>query len=569
MISNFPQTIQTSIVENFFFGEADAKDDSQLEMCHVPTSAISDFLENQKDIVLGYRGAGKSAMVRLVEKKIFQFKESDNASHIIVVLDEEYDYRTIQNHLQTNILKNQKQIDVIRAVWEILIAYKIMLALKEDINDDDHTLRTYITEIEVILGFTEPKVGLINIILSHKKKIGIKIDTFHPNIIDTYIGIEPTNNATESTGIEILRIGTYKKYLDRLLKERNKKIYILVDRLDEFAINDDYVTQKMLLQELLSIQRTYREKYQRIKLKLFFRTDLFEQLDFNSLGADKIQSRSITLSWQPTDIKRFIAQRIGVNLLKSLEMDGFNFNIDADSYFVLSKDLSLLKESKAIRNFDIFKKSNWSKLKFYWKVIARKYQPNAGRLTNSMDLVHADIITSIFPKEIDHKKISGENQTIELFKFLDTHLQFSHKQTTPRAVLVFLNLCLQRVKQYYKDNPEIKEITRDIDGNFPLFLKVSILQAYEDFHLQSWKVQYQFAKEWRPLVGTIEKFAPIGNFSFREFKKKSNVDDVKARQFLAFSTHTGLVRCKNDSDRLEDRLYELPILFRKCSTICT
>lgn len=506
-------------------------------------------------------------MVRLLDEKIFHFKEVDENDARIVVLDEEFDYRSFKNHLERHALKDQKSIDVVRAVWEILIIYRALLSARDTIDNNDSTLKAHINEIEVALGLAEKKIGLVEILISTKKKVGLKFDTMHPNIVDAYIGVEPSTDSTHTEGAAILRIGEYRKYLERFLLERKKKIFLLVDRLDDFVANEDYTTQKMLLQELLSTQRTYREKCQFIRVKLFFRTDLFEKLDLTALGPDKVRSRCINLNWRPSDIKRFLAQRTGMNILKTLEMGGFEFQIDEDSFFVQREDLALLKESKSLAKFDVLNKSHWSKFMFLVKLALRKRQPNAGRLTNSMDVLHSDIITSIFPREVEHKKANGEVQSLELFKFLDTHLQFSHGQTTPRAVLLFLNLCLQKLKQYYEDNPDIKELDKDENNEFPLFVKIIMPIAYQEFHAQSWDIQYQWSKEWRNLISVVEKFAITGNFTFNDFKKKSNTNDSKSAQFLAFSSHTGLIKCRNDKDALEDRVYELPILFRKCTVI--
>jgi predicted nucleic acid-binding Zn finger protein len=565
MINNFPNTIKSNIIENFQFGEADAKDDKLLEKCYVPTSAISEFLEDHKDIVLGYRGAGKSAMVRLIDEKIFHFKDVEKNDAIIVVLDEEFDYRSFRNHLQRNSLKDQKEIDLVRAVWEILIIYKALIATRDCIDKSDSTLINNINEIEVSLGLAEKKIGLVEILMSTKKKVGLKFDTLHPNIVDAYVGIEPTTDSNNTNGAAILRLGEYRKYLERLLNENNKKIFILVDRLDDYVANEDYETQKILLQELLATQRIYREKCQRIRVKLFFRTDIFERLDLTALGPDKVISRCISLSWRSADIKRFLAQRTGINLLRTLEMSGFVFKIDEDSYFVQREHLALLKESKSLQSFDPLNKSHWSKLIFLVKVLLRKQQKNAGRLTDSMDLLHSEMITSVFPREVEHKRANGEIQKIDIFKFFDTHLQFSHGQTTPRSVLLFLNLFLQKARQYYSDNPDIKELSKDKNNEFPLFVKVIMPRAYAEFQKQSWNIQYQLSKDWKNLTSIIEKLSEIGVFTFKEFKKRANIDDTKASQFLAFITHTGLIKCRNEKDRHEDRIYELPILFRKCS----
>lgn len=569
MIKNLPNTISTSIVRAFSFGDADARDDQLLKNCHVPTSAISELIQDHKDIVLGYRGTGKSAIVRLFEEGIFSFKKGANEQHTVLVLDEEFDYRAVRNHLQQNALKDQKPEDLCRAVWEVLIIYRVMTSIRSAIDDSDATLREYINEIEVLLGVANKKTSLVDILLSHKKKVGIKFDTFHPNIVDTYIGIEPSPEAATNGSPTVLKIGDYRKYTDRLLKEKDLKIYVLFDKLDDFVIHDDYETQKLLLQELLGAQRTYREKSQQIRIKIFFRTDLFERLDLRQFGADKIFARCINLTWKSADIKRFIAQRLGHNLLKNIPLPGFEFQIDKDRFFILRDELSLLEESKSLKKFNPLKKSHWEKLIFLVGIELRKKQTNEGRLTDAMDVIHEEIITSILPRELTHRKLSGEEAQIDIFKFLDSHLQFSHGETTPRAVLLFLDLCLVKLNEYYQQNSDLREITKDANGEFPLFVRVAISRAYREFHLQCWKIQYQWAQDWAPLVSSVEKFAHIGSFAFADFKKKANIDDADARQFLAFSTHTGLLKCSNEHDRLEERRYELPILYRKYAGMTT
>lgn len=564
MITNLPEKISTKVIDGFMFGDAEAKDDQLLRNCHVPTAAIEELLQEQKDIVLGYRGTGKSAMVRLFQEGIFSFKlESGYKSHL-VVLDEEFDYRSIRNHLSQNALKDQKNEDVCRAVWEILVIYRVMTAARDQTGTSDPTLRAHINEVEVLLGLASQKNNVFDILLSHKKKVGVKFDTFHPNIVDTYIGIEPSNDRPSEKPNSVLKIGEYRKNVERVLRESKTRIYVFFDRLDDFVIHENYETQKLLLQELLVTQRTYREKCEHIKIKTFFRTDLFHRLNLTQFGADKIFARCIYLSWSSSDIKRFIAQRLGHNILKNFPLSGFELEIDQDRFFIPRDQLSLLEDAKTLRNFNFFKKTHWEKLLLRVGIEIRKKQTNAGRLTDSMDVIHEEIITSLFPRNVDHKKKNGEDVTMDLFRFFDTHLQFSHGQTTPRAALLFLNICLLHLKKYYVQNTDIRELQKDENGEFPFFVKVAITKAYEEFRHQSWDIQYQWAQDWKAFVAVVERCSSGNGFSFVEFKNQAGSNDDQARQFLAFATHTGLLKCTNDKDRIEERSYELPILFQKC-----
>ena len=122
-------------------------------------------------------------MVRLFQEGIFSFKLEPGYKSYLVVLDEEFDYRSIRNHLSQNALKDQKSQDVCRAVWEILIIYRVMSAARDQISTSDPTLRAHINEVEVLLGLASQKTNVFDILLSHKKKVGVKFDTFHPNIV--------------------------------------------------------------------------------------------------------------------------------------------------------------------------------------------------------------------------------------------------------------------------------------------------------------------------------------------------------------------------------------------------
>jgi hypothetical protein len=219
-----------------------------------------------------------------------------------------------------------------------------------------------------------------------------------------------------------------------------------------------------------------------------------------------------------------------------------------------------------MKSFNPFKRSHWRRILLLASIELRKKEKNTGRLTDAMDVIHEEIITSIFPRQVLHRKQNGEQVEIDIFKFIESHLQFANGETTPRAVLSFLDLCLEKIRDYYLKNGDIKEIEKDQNGELPLFVKVAINRAYTDFRRKSWQVQYQLSKEWAAFVSVIESLSIKGNFSYEDFKRNAKAADTEARQFLAFSSHTGLLYCNNPNAKLSERTYLLPILFRKCIT---
>lgn len=565
MIKNLPDRFPISALDKFDFGDAEARDDKLLALCPVPTGSMNDFLIDKKDIVLGFRGTGKSAIVRLLMERKLQFKTDDGWEPLLVCLDEEFDYRTIREHLYKHADNERSRHLACRVVWEVLVIYRALQAVRDSVDDSDSTLKEYINEINILLGVATAKPKLLEIILSHKKKVGVKFDANLPNVIDMYAGLEPTvDGRSDSTENSVLKLVEYKRYLNRFLHERKKHLYVLFDRLDDFVVHEDYDTQRLLIQGLLATQTDYRQKYQNIKIKSFLRTDLFKKLDLSEFGPDKIQARCVELRWSASELKHLMAKRIAHNLMVALGLNRLEISLDADQFLVSREELPKLTETKvSLSNFDPFVWAHWRRLFWLAHVRARSVvHGDDGRVQNSIDVVNEAIITSIFPREAIHLRRDGTQTTIDFFDLLETHFQFAHGQATPRVILAFLNKCLTLVREYYSNNGDIREIKRNERGEFPLFVRKALHGAYCALKQDAWEVQYQWAKKWEPLVAIIEKMSVSQTIFYTQFVKVAEVQPEEARQFLAFVTHTGLLHCQNERERYENRRYEIPLLFQ-------
>lgn len=565
MIKNLPDRFPVAALDKFDFGDAEARDDNLLAFCPVPTGSMNDFLIDKKDIVLGFRGTGKSAIVRLLMERKLRFKTDEGWEPILVCLDEEFDYRAIREHLYKHADSDRSRLMACRVVWELLIIYRALQTIREHSDSSDSTINEYIKDIDVLLGVTKAKPRFLEIILSHKKKVGVKFDANLPNIVDVYAGLEPSLDARSApTESSVLKLVEYKRYLNRFLQEQKKHLYVLFDRLDDFVVHEDYDTQRQLIQGLLATQTDYRQKYQNIKVKSFLRTDLFRKLDLSEFGPDKILARCVELRWSPSELKHLMAKRVAHNLMAVLGLSRLEISIDTDQFLVSRDELPKLTESKiSLTNFDPFVWAHWRRLFWLAYVRARSVaHGDDGRVQNSSDVVNEAIITSIFPREAFHLKRDGTQTSIDLFDFFETHFQFAHGQATPRVMLSFMNQCLTAVRDYYSNNRDIAEIKKNDKGEFPLFVRKAMHAAYCALKVEAWEVQYQWAKKWEPLVAAVQKLAIQQTISYAQFIKESASQHDDAKQFLAFVTHTGLVRCSNERDRHENRRYEVPILFQ-------
>src|SRR5665647_849657 len=90
----------TNILSEFTFGDPEAKSDEILVDCFQDIEGVRTFLGGTKNIVLGERGSGKSALFKLIANKKLQFRIKGNEKHrklLIVPIDDDLEYITIAN----------------------------------------------------------------------------------------------------------------------------------------------------------------------------------------------------------------------------------------------------------------------------------------------------------------------------------------------------------------------------------------------------------------------------------------------------------------------------------------
>ena len=99
MIANLPSSVEAKIVSDFNIGEADALEDDLLWDCYCDIFPIKEYLKGKKDILLGNKGSGKTAVFRLLQEKKINFYNEKSYKQIIVSIDESVEYLSISSKL--------------------------------------------------------------------------------------------------------------------------------------------------------------------------------------------------------------------------------------------------------------------------------------------------------------------------------------------------------------------------------------------------------------------------------------------------------------------------------------
>ena len=515
------------------------------------------------------KGLGKTAVFELLREKTLQFKSArQGRKAVIIPINQQLDYRALKERVISSIASGVKDESLkYRAVWELLFLYFVLKPVKEmpDLPDD---LVSAIKEFEAAFPINPAKKGFFEILLSGKRKVGIKLEAspmtgFPTADLYAQIGADENLPAEKESTPSLLRLGQLKHLLNNYLSSAKVRVYILVDRIDEFVIKEDYKTQKLTLQGLIGCERGYRS-YSNLRVKLFLRQDLFHRIDLREFGADKVLYDSLELIWTPEDIRDFLSKRILYNYFRVFDLKLLGLTLNEESLYVDKESNQSMRElqqswiAKLLNSCRRFGKKCRRIVKH--KVLRLRLDPWEGRHTNLTDEISTQIIQTFFPNEVWRADPNAPKKLISVVEFLSTHFNWSSDATTPRLMLVFAQSCVETLISFHLKNPDIRGTKA-----FPMLSKDLILQAYNDFQRKLWEVMAKEAQRWRADVEAFRMiFAGFSSVSFDQaqeaFPSKSGAE---LRELLAVLRHLGILNCVNPEYPLENRYYRIPILFRE------
>jgi len=331
---------------------------------------------------------------------------------------------------------------------------------------------------------------------------------------------------------------------------------VLIDKLDNFVAGQEYETQKLYIGSLLEVEDDLRQKTS-IKCKIFLREDLFDRLDFTSLGYDKVQDNMLSLRWSNEECLRFLGLRIAVALMNA----GV---VEHPSELIRATDTS----DYDVKNFDQFIiRHQSSKLLGWLTKVLRKLRPNdRARQISLYSKFDRAIITKVFPRNISHINRQGEREDICIFEFINTHFNDGNGSCTPRYLLIFLKEVRDRVCLYYSENPDEKAPSVLIDGDWEwgLFKRESVELAYISSKEKYLTNIRTFDNKWDSFVKEIiEKKGNKTKFDYKWIRNTlDGISEIDAKDLLAFLQVIGFFKVTKYKQDISKREFELPILYK-------
>lgn len=364
------------------FGNRTAEDEREhLKRYFVETEQWARVFGGEIDIVYGPKGSGKSAIYSLIlENKddllrrgiltaaaenpqgapAFQTLASEPPSgefdfialwkmYFLAIAARELKVANIENESANRVVREAEEANLIPADWTLAKALRYAMA--------------YVTDLPRRLSAIESTIEI-----DHNsglpKGFGGKISFQEPSPVHARLGV--------------IAIDDLLSKASEAFRGENLSLWILLDRLDvAFADKSDLEADV-----LRALFRTYRDmaSLNGIRLKIFLRSDIWDQITRGGFREASHLERALTITWTDDDILNLLVRRL-------LSNDSIRSAYNADSANILS-------------NFD-------GQTEFFYK---------------------------IFPKQVD----SGPNKPSS-FKWILTRTKDAGSATAPREVIHFLN----------------------------------------------------------------------------------------------------------------------------------
>lgn len=283
------------IVNNLYFGNVDSESEEDLDKIFIQTNDFDKFLDEKTSVVIGAKGAGKSALFRLFAYYESEARKMSNNKLANVILISGTGFKDIPNMDDSTIFNDMKEDNIdFQAAWNIYIMYKLVyqLYMQEHIVASDNCKKLLIKE-----GLIKDERLIGKLIRIYEKLIGEAPNVDEISFSDFSVKVSKNKKASSN---QVL------KEINDKLEQEGKKVWILLDKIDELFSDKSEIRVKCIEGLFLTLI-DFQSRYSNIKLKIFVRSDIWSELNF--VNKSHLADKQVKLEWNSYDLKRMIVKR--------------------------------------------------------------------------------------------------------------------------------------------------------------------------------------------------------------------------------------------------------------------
>jgi len=291
-------------------GKSVAEFDEALERYFVETEPFRALIENRADVIAGDKGTGKTAMYRILRKRYAQIAEL--ASVEVITGFNPSGNPVFQRLAQQPVLGEGQYATIWKAYILSLVGNWLLDLYEGQFTDSMRALDAMLTATGLRSADDTPQTVFSKITNALSRLFTPKSAEMAMTVSESGIPIITPKVEFGGGGPAEVKSIPHEEalgLLNRCLREADVTAWIVLDRLDE-AFQGFPETEIPALRALF---RTYLDllEFDRIKLKLFIRRDLFRKIICGGfVNLTHINARKVEIVWDEDDLLNLLCRRI-------------------------------------------------------------------------------------------------------------------------------------------------------------------------------------------------------------------------------------------------------------------
>ena len=295
-------------------GSVVAEQDDLLSRCFVEHPVLSELVTDRKDVVLGAKGAGKSALWRELKDSKQRYPAiKDVHFHLITNPSGDPEFRDVLAALEA---KSFPEADDLRVAWRLYFLSQFWRAAKPLIEASSQENWNYANINQEITRYGIDSEQPNNLKMAFAYAI-TKAYTLKNVKLKWKEGFElEFDEARLRAGGNVLSVPFNQiiKSIDDALKNEGKRVWLILDRLDEIVLGDEE-RENIVLKGLLLAFRDFSD-FQNARVKIFLRDDVYNRV--TSIGhfpaLTHVRSKaSAPIKWELEDLLHLLIRRLVAN----------------------------------------------------------------------------------------------------------------------------------------------------------------------------------------------------------------------------------------------------------------
>lgn len=302
-----------------------------LEHYFVESEAFKRVADRSKTIILGNRGAGKSAIFQMLAAR----ERRQKSTHVVELAPEDYSYELLRKTMLAEQSGSWAKLGAYAVAWKYLIYLLVMKAISKDADRADKRgplgrISRYIRDNHQFGQYSK-----LSALISYLKRLeGVKIGKYEAGLkvreLEKLYKLEEINHL----------IPDLVKVLEK------ETVLVLVDELDRGwdASEDAKAFVAGLFQACVSINRVSPN----LTVYMSLRQELYDNIPSLYEDAQKYRDMIETISWNEDGLQQLIARRIDHSITsKSVYEQGFKHISTKELWGTLFQDTLDYRQSKS------------------------------------------------------------------------------------------------------------------------------------------------------------------------------------------------------------------------------